>query len=102
MLRRLELLCIAVLASIAISCSSVMVGAIPAHGKLRDISVSDINAALVAFHAMPGRSNWKVGEIEVIGHDEIRLYWDQAGGSYDTMKRVRGKWRHGGGVVVTS
>ena len=79
-----------------------MIGDVPAYGRLRDISVPDIEAAIAVFRSMPGRSDWKVGEIEVVSQDEIRLYWGQAGGSYDIMKRVRGKWCHGGGVVVTS
>jgi hypothetical protein len=35
-----------------------------------------------------------VAQIEVINHDEVRLYGDRGPGPYVIMRRVHGKWRY--------
>ena len=79
------------------ACSTLRVAGAPTFGRVHDIPVSDIEAAVAVYQKLHYRT---VGTIQVISHDEIRIYWKEALSNYDTMKRVHGRWMHPGGVVV--
>ncbi len=79
------------------ACSTFRVAGAPTFGRVNDIPVSDIEAAVAAYQKLHYRT---VGTIQVISRDEIRIYWKEALSNYDTMKRVHGRWVHPGGVVV--
>jgi hypothetical protein len=70
-----------------------MVGDARAYGRLHDVSVADIQAALEAGGA---KHHDKIYEIEIVSADEIRLYLQprvDPTGVYDIIRRVNGKWR---------
>ncbi len=79
-----------------------MIGGVKAYGDLHGLSGPEIQAAISAYYKLPQGAEKNVREVQVISANELQLYWDSYGGSYDIMRRVRGKWVHGGGVVVTS
>jgi hypothetical protein len=79
------------------ACTTMRVAGAPVFGRVHEISVSDIEAAVAAYQKLHYRT---VGTIQVIGHDEIRIYWKEALSNYDTMKRVHGEWTPPGGMVV--
>jgi hypothetical protein len=79
------------------ACSTLRVAGAPTFGRVHDMPVSDIEAAVAVYQKLHYRT---VGTIQVISHDEIRIYWKEALSNYDTMKRVNGKWTHPGGMVV--
>jgi hypothetical protein len=83
------------------SCATVRVDGYRVFGRVHEVSEADIRAAVVAFQGSHLYAPSIVGSIQVISHDEIRIYWP-ASGNYDVMKRIRGKWRHVGGMVITS
>ena len=82
--------------------SCVMIGDIPVTGRARDVSKADIRAAIVADVTSRGQPV----EIQVIDHNEIHLYYIRRYGNEEVghiiIKRIRGKWRYAGGVIVTS
>jgi hypothetical protein len=79
------------------ACTTLRVAGAPTFGRVHDISVSDIEAAVAAYQKLHYRT---VGTIEVISRDEIRIHWKEAKWNYDTMERLRGKWVHTGGTVT--
>ena len=91
-----------VAALILASCNTFRVAGAPTFGRVNEVSVADIEAAVAAYRASLRDSDAPVGQIEVLGRDEIRIYVGEAGGGYTTMNRVKGNWRRGRGVVVTS
>jgi hypothetical protein len=90
---------------LAAGCNTFRVAGAPTFGKVHEISVADIEAAVAAYrkytlatyHTEPS-----VGQIQVLSHDSVRIYWGEAGGSYTTFNRVHGRWRFGEEAVVTS
>jgi len=66
----------AAVAIIVASCATdtFRVAGIPTFGRIQDISVADIEAALAAYKGPLPDSHDRVGEIEVVSHDEIRFY----------------------------
>ena len=66
----------------------------------RSISAADIQTAVAAFQASMARGPARYGDIEVISHDEIRIYQDHAPSNYHSMVRVKGKWELGSVVLV--
>jgi hypothetical protein len=79
------------------ACTTFRVAGAPTFGRIHDMPVSEIEAAVAAYQKLHYRT---VGNIQVISHDEIRIYWKGALSNYDTMKRVDGRWVHLGGAVV--
>jgi hypothetical protein len=75
------------------SCASVSVSDTRAYGRVHDVSVADIHAAIDADRQHTAE---KIYEIEVVSADEMRLYHEprtDAKASYDVIRRVHGKWR---------
>jgi hypothetical protein len=69
-------------------------------GRIEEISVADIEAAVKAYQAWIWHGPAKIGEIEVISHDEIRMHDSPPPSNYISMVRVRGKWVMGSVVLV--
>jgi len=88
-------------ASILSSCTTIIVGDAHVWGRTKDVSVEDIRAAL-AVAAADRYSHGKVPEAQVISRDEIHVFFERGGGNAVVVKRIRGKWRPGGYVIVTS
>ena len=91
--------------TLLLSCNTFWVAGAPTFGRVRDISVADIEAAVAAYGEYTRATYYTeplVGQIQVLSHDSVRIYWGQAGGGYTTMNRVHGRWRLGEEVVVTS
>jgi hypothetical protein len=85
------------------SCNTFRVAGAPTFGRVHDISVADIEAAVAAFKSAHIYEDTSVGQIQVISHDEVRLYAEVGPGPYVTMRRVHGKWRYyNTGGVTTS
>jgi hypothetical protein len=91
-----------VIISLFASCAPLRVAGVYTYGRIHDVNVADIEAALAADQALRLHPNTSVGYIQVISHNEIRLYWGGFDGSYEIMKRVGKKWRHDSSVIVTS
>jgi hypothetical protein len=79
--------------------STFHVAGAPTFGRIQDVFVGDIEAAVSAFKAAT-RPGAPVGEIEVISHDEIRIYRDTERRNYTSMVRTKGKWQVGSVVLV--
>jgi hypothetical protein len=78
------------------ACASVMIGDARAYGRIRDVSIADIHAAIDVDHRESHYADKKVYEIKVISADEIHLFHERrtdAKAEYDIMKRINGKWR---------
>jgi hypothetical protein len=83
-----------VLAILPASCSSPLrIAGAPTFGRVDDISVADIQAAVSAYRASIVDHDQAFGPIEVIGHDEIRIYQGNELRNYTSMEPVKGRWR---------
>jgi len=83
-------------AALLSACTSVMIGDARAYGRIHDVSVAEIHAAIAVDQRDSHYADKKVYEIEVISADEIHLFHERrtdARAEYDIMKRVNGKWR---------
>jgi hypothetical protein len=78
------------------------VGGIRTSGRIEDISVADIEAAVRAYQASIWHGPAKIGAIEVISHDEVRMHDSPPPSNYTSMVRVKGKWESGSVVLVHS
>src|SRR6266508_4391177 len=82
------------IAIVLASCSTPFrVAGIRTFGRIQDIPVADIEAAVSAYRGLKGALHERIAEIEVIGHDEGRIYQDPAPSSFISMVRVKGKWQ---------
>ena len=90
---------VAVSAAAFLSCtvSNFRVGGVPTFGRVQDVSIADIEAAISAYK---GSGSEKVGPAEVMSHDEIRIYQDTECRNFTSMVRVKGKWQLGSVVLV--
>jgi hypothetical protein len=85
------------------SCNTFRVAGAPTFGRVHDIAVADIEAAVAVYRASPPVPGAPVGQIQVISRDEVRIYFQDASGGYTTIKRSHGKWRRTAeSVIVTS
>ena len=83
-----------VLAILPASCSSPLrIAGAPTFGRVDDISVADIQAAVSAYRASSVDHDQAFGQIEVISHDEIRIYQGNELRNYTSMERIKGRWR---------
>ena len=87
--------------ALASGCDTFRVAGMPTFGKVNDVAVSDIEAAVAAYRA-EFHTDYSGGQIEVLSHDKIRIYAGLPGGSYVEVNRIHGKWRCGEVAVVTS
>ncbi len=71
-----------------------------AFGRTEDIAVADIQSAVAAYQASVWHGPARYGDIEVISHDEIRIYQEHAPSHYTSMVHVKGKWELGSVVLV--
>jgi hypothetical protein len=76
------------------------VAGIRTSGRIEEISVADIEAAVTAYQASIWHGPAKIGEIEVISHDEVRMHRERAPSNYTSMVRLKGKWQIGSVVLV--
>jgi len=69
-------------------------------GRWKDVTQADIAAAAQVSraqrHVQPASN--KLEEIDVIGANEVHLYWKF--GEEDIVKRIHGRWQYVGGYVV--
>ena len=80
--------------SAATVCALLLVAGAATFGRVHEISVADIEAAVAAYKAAHIYEDTSVAQIQVISHDEVRLYGDRGPGPYVIMRRVHGKWRY--------
>ena len=83
-----------VTAAVLASCNTFRVAGAATFGRVHEISVADIQAAVAAYKAAHIYEDTSVAQIQVISHDEVRLYGDRGPGPYVIMRRVHGKWRY--------
>jgi len=76
------------------------IGGVRTTGRIGNVSAADIEAAVAAYQASIWHRPAKIGEIEVISHDEIRMHYLPAPSSYTGMFREKGKWVKGSVVLV--
>ena len=82
------------LTAVLASCNTFRIAGAPTFGRVHEISVADIEAAVAAYKAAHIYEDTSVAQIQVISHDEVRLYGDRGPGPYVIMRRVYGKWRY--------
>src|SRR5947208_13372233 len=83
-------------AALLSACAPVMIGDARAYGRVHDVSVADIHAAIDVDRRESQYAIKTIYEIEVISANEIHLFHERrtdAKAEYDIMKRVRAKWR---------
>jgi len=71
----------------------------PPFGHVDHVSAADMEAAVSAFKAAT-RPDAEVGAIEVITHNEIRIYQATERRTYTSVVREKGKWHVRGVVLV--
>ena len=74
-------------------------------GRVHDVSADDIRTAIAVDRAEQSTLQEKVTEIEIVSRNEIHVFWNYSRRDYPgyhIIKRVRGKWRSAGRIVVTS
>ena len=76
------------------------VAGIRTSGRIGEISVADIEAAVTAYQGSIWHGPAKIGEIEVISHDEVRMHDLPPPSSYTSMVRVKRKWVMASVVLV--
>jgi hypothetical protein len=87
--------------SVIASCAApYRVGGIRTSGRIGDISTGDIEAAVAAYQGSIWHGPARIGEIEVISHDEVRMHDLPPPSSYTSMVRVKDKWVLGSVVLV--
>jgi hypothetical protein len=93
--------CLAALLLVLASCtvSNFYVAGVPTFGRVQDVAVADIEAAISAYKQSLAVAE-PVGPAEVISHDEIRIYQDSECRNFTSMVRVKGKWQLGSVVLV--
>jgi hypothetical protein len=69
-------------------------------GRTQDISAGDVQTAVAAYQASVWHGPARYGDLEVISHDEVRIYQEHAPSNYTSMVRVKGKWELGSVVLV--
>jgi hypothetical protein len=93
-MRRTPCVLLIVTAAVLASCNTFRVAGAATFGRVHEISVADIEAAIAAYKAAHICEDTSVAQIQVISHDEVRLYGDRGPGPYVIMPRVHGKWRY--------
>ena len=89
------------IAILFVSCSAPLrVTGARTFGRTQDVMAADIHTAVAAFQASMAHGPARYGDIEVINHDEIRIYQDHAPSNYHSMVRVKGGWELGSVVLV--
>ena len=92
-----------VVAMLLISCAAPLrIFGTSTFGRTQDLSAADIDAAVAAYEASISHGPARYGDIEVVNHDEIRIYDDHAPCNYTGMIRKKGKWVIGSVVLVHS
>ena len=93
-MRRIRCVLLIVTSAVLASCNTFGVAGAPTFGRVHEISVADIEAAVAAYKAAHIYEDTSVAQIQVISHDEVRLYGDRGPGPYVIMRHVHGKWRY--------
>ena len=70
-------------------------------GRFHDVSEQDIQQAIAVCAHGGYVPKVKPRQIEVVGRNEIHVYWFKGYEGYDIAKRVRGRWNCEETVVVT-
>jgi hypothetical protein len=90
-----------VVAILFMSCSAPLrVAGARTLGRTQDVSAADIQSAVADYQASTWHGPARYGDIEVISHDEIRIYQGHAPSNYTSMVRVKGRWEIGSVVLV--
>jgi hypothetical protein len=68
------------------------------------VSREDLRAAIAADQAQPHTGVYPkhIVYVDVVSRDEIHIYHYAEYEGHDTVRRIKGKWRFAGGVIVTS
>jgi hypothetical protein len=92
---------IAAMTILLASCSAPLrVAGARTFGRTQDISAGDVQTAVAAYQASVWHGPARNGDLEVISHDEVRIYQEHAPSNYTSMVRVKGKWELGSVVLV--
>jgi hypothetical protein len=65
------------------------------------VSGDDIRSAIAADEAAPHPSPQKIDYVRVLDSNSIDVYFVNEGENHDFVRRIKGKWRYAGGVLVT-
>jgi hypothetical protein len=74
-------------------------------GRVDDVTTEDIRAAVAVARQQNLWGGGRPRQIEVIGPDEIHIYWSERKavyGGHDIVKRIQGRWRYEDRVIITS
>ena len=99
----IRFLAVPALAMVMASCAAPLrIFGTSTFGRTQDVSAADIEAAVAAYEASIWHGPARYGDIEVISHDEIRIYQNHAPCTYTSMVREKGGWQMGSVVLVHS
>ena len=100
---RIALSCLLIAAVLA-SCAGTDIGGVAVMGVRSSVSETDIREAIAAgtdFGGQWGSSgHFRVAVVQVINHNEMRLYQEPHGQSWVTVTRKGGKWKYGGLALI--
>ncbi len=101
-MRHLLLIVAATSAMLLSACTAgLAIAGAPVSGRTPDVSVADIQRAVVAARSAPeNRGGYKIYSIEVRSRDEIYLYTDPEGLRFDSVTREKNGWRYQSGGLV--
>ena len=91
-------------ASVMTSCVTTVDGTWVS-GRVSDVSTADVVAAVAVARRQNLWGGGKPRQIDVISPDEIHIYWSERKAVYeghDIVRRVQGRWRYDGRIIVTS
>ena len=83
-------------------CVTVQPYDVPAVGFVWLVSREDLRSAIAADQAMPILRPGKVDYVRVLDSKSIDIYFVNGGEDHDFVRKVQGKWRYVGGVIVGS
>ncbi len=99
LMRALSFFCIAATLQMLLSCCAIIDG-VPFVGAVHVVTEHDIREAIATWRAARPGAPGNFTQIEVRGEGEIVLWY--AGGSFDSLRRINGKWQEIEHQIVTS
>jgi hypothetical protein len=83
------------------SCAQAAPGEARVYGMVWAVSRGDLLAAVADYQASPHPFGSQIHHIEVVSPSEMRFFGAPDYATYGVVRRVEGKWRFAGTVIVT-
>jgi hypothetical protein len=102
---RYLMIAVLLISASAMTCCVTTVDGTWVSGRVGDLSTEDIRAAVATARRQNLWGGGKPRQIDIVNQDEIHIYWTERKGvdaGHDILKRVKGKWRYEGRIIVVS